>query len=264
MEMPWLRREDPPTYDLDTLLTWTPQLRHWRVSLSAYFGATSDVFSLCSQLTTLEIESDRLSTITDQSFSSLQCLQCFAINVNEKITPRAMDYLSSLRSFEALRVGQNGPSCMDDKALSYLSNLETVSIVGLHHITDSGLCHLSRVRSLDMRGCYQDTITDNGFKNMKELRELNMYNCTQTTLSDQMFAHLSKLTRLQMEHCDQTTITDNAFTHLPKLQVLECCFCSQLTVNAKVHLHQLEVFNGHVEIKGLNEGRTANKKNVII
>jgi Leucine-rich repeat (LRR) protein len=209
-----------------------------------HYGCKENPFLECPQLESLDIQTDELSVLTDESFSPLKNLKRFSIHHNERISPRAMDHLSSLTSLMPMDIRKGAVQCVDDTALSHLQNLRELCVgtSSLNIISDRGLRQMSYLTFLDICDCgCRGGITDHAFQHMKHLKELNMCDCKQTGLSNHMFSHLSNLSKLKMDGCTQSTITDHAFAHLSNLKRLSLVQCTQITSDALRHVPHLEV-----------------------
>lgn len=208
------------------------------VSFSNPFRATKNVFSKCQQLESLDLVMDTLSSVTGTSFSPLQALKRFSLYRNQRMSPRAIDHLSSLTSLMPLDCRIDSLECIDDTTLSHLQELLELCIGT--NISDRGLRHLSCLTFLDICDGRPD-ITDQALKHMKRLKVLNMCNCRQTSLSDRMFSYLSNLSILKMDGCNQSTITDHAFVYLSQLRWLSVRDCNQLSSDALRHVSRVDV-----------------------
>ncbi|XP_075070348.1 uncharacterized protein LOC142159391 [Mixophyes fleayi] len=184
---------------LSLLVQQTPNLR----VLSVKHTEVSDISSLCglSQMTTLHLDSTRITEKSLQAIASLPALSTLT--------------LSGVQSLDSNRV------------LELLSSLSLTRLVlpGRHSLSDEGLAYLSHLRGLSELDLTDHTqITDRGVQYISELTKLRVLSLCNTSVSDCGLLHLRGLKLLEELSLDRTKVTSRGVSHciphLPHLQVL--------------------------------------------
>ena len=141
--------------------------------------------------------------------------------LDEQCDDEDMPLLAAAPGLRRLRIRSAGVS---DKGLACLDNMKELKDLGLLFaaITDktlSRIAPLTKLESLDLRGCIQ--ITDKGLANLKGLKDLKTLRLQTPSITDAGLASLAGLTSLETLILRQTDITDTGLVHLRKLRRLK-------------------------------------------
>ena len=105
-----------------------------------------------------------------------------------------------------------------EKSLKYAKGtLFNVNLRGSLVFTDDLFQYFQgTIHTLDMSGCWRETITDKAFSYLQgTIQILNMANCNQRTITDEAFSYLKDtICDIDLSGCNQTSITDRAFLYL--------------------------------------------------
>jgi hypothetical protein len=191
------------------------------------FATDRDLAELSDRLQELTLPYN--VNITDASVSRLTCLRKLDLFTNTQITNDALRHLTALHKLDikdcqqiddialtaltqlvVLRVS----SQISDAALSGLTRLEKLTLIGHNDVTNQSVSLLTRLRDLQMSG--NKVITDQALEGLTALQGLDI--SSGTTISD---AALTKLTALEgLDINGNEHVTASAVLALPRLKYL--------------------------------------------
>ena len=127
-----------------------------------------------------------------------------------------------------------------DDLLEQLDHVRILDISWSYHITHTGLAHLSKLHTLDLR---RYNVTDAGLIHLSGIKTLNLSECFQIT--DAGLAYLSHLHTLNLYRC--LKITNAGLVHLSGLHTLKIICCEKITDDGLIYLSKIETLylSGH-------------------
>lgn len=164
-------------------------------------------------LTRAQLTNDALSAL--RGASSLKVISLAAV---EQVTGDGLLHLAQLPNLEkltldSLTLSDNSFSYFQPDSLRYLRlNFST--------ITDAGLVHVGKLKSLESLSLFSTGISDGGILHLKHLNKLRELNLTNTRVSDESAEALAQLTRLEKLELTRWN-TDALFRELRALQGLK-------------------------------------------
>lgn len=148
---------------------------------------------------------------TDEGLRQLRLLPSLGQLYLYRATELSDDALANLASLPHLKVLVIGDSHLSDRGLAHLARVRTLEKLMLSlngRFTDAGLAHLTGLTSLDLLsvgGCPR--VTDAGLVHLKTLKNLEILDLQGTGVTDAGLEHLAGLTKLKELGVGQTAIS---------------------------------------------------------
>ena len=137
------------------------------------------------------------------------------------------DGLVYLKEMDSLKLLMVAPWIATDAGLDHIGDIPGLEVLSLSHsknITDRGLAHLTRLKTLKKLNLGSTPITDNGLVHLKEIKSLEQVDLPASTDTDRGLALLSELPgirRLEVGMQTHSRITDKGLEHAAKHAELE-------------------------------------------
>jgi thiol-disulfide isomerase/thioredoxin/Leucine-rich repeat (LRR) protein len=198
--------------------------------------------------------------ITDEGLlylKDIKSLKSLAVSSN-LMTGKGLIHLKEMPSLESLEVSL---SMINDASLANLEDLPVTNLyLSRSTISDTGLAHIAKLKSLEKLFLDNTGITDIGMVYLASLTSLKHLSLKGTRITDAGLANLRRLVSLEQLKLQRTNITDAGLSHLKNLPNLRGLYLgrTQITdaglceLNGITSLRYLSLLGCPVSDKGLN------------
>lgn len=182
---------------------------------------SKDEMQFCTQLTELDLSSNRLSSVP-AIVSSLPGLHLLDLTFNKIKNISRVDF-ANLTQLRTLRIFRNEISLIEDFAFKDLKALTTL-MIGSNRLFPNGYFKkdLHKLESLEMANNKLDSLRRGDFESLKSLKNLSLPDNKILFIEAGSFNGLTNLTllNLQSNKLSRSSIKDSVFSRLPNLKTL--------------------------------------------
>jgi serine/threonine protein kinase len=148
------------------------------------------------QLQSLDLSGTKVSDDGAGWLSALTAIKALSLSQTD-VGDRALDTVYGLTRLERLELEQTSVTDAGLQRLETLSHLQQINLFGCRNITDEGIAHISRCRSLTTLFLGRTAITDDGLRALTQLPELSQLWLEHTSIGPESLETLAGLGRLR-------------------------------------------------------------------
>lgn len=255
-------------HSVDASMNFYQELELVDLSSNHLVSIPDRAFSNQRRLVELRISSNKISELSERTFSGLGKLQVLHLHQNliDRIPNKAFKALKSLKE---LQLGSNRISEIEKRAfvnlgeitildlsdnllenipteaLEYMTSLAELNLANnnIKLIADQSFTNLFKLSVLDLSGNEIERIHEKAFSQVNSVRQLNLQDNQLYEVPNLAFRSFLKLEDLNIGQNKFSVIDDSAFSNLARLNKLDISGCSSLkevTENAFSTLSDLE------------------------
>ena len=175
-----------------------------------------------TDLTTLDLSSNRISLLEDKSFEGQKVLKALTLN-NNSITMLLEDNFYGLGNLEFLSLNDNSISRISDRVFKGLDMLESLSLRNnkIKDIDMLGFEYLRSIRSINLSQNRLDRLPIASIANLMSLEEMNFSDNYISRVPENAFQKLTQLQHLDLSRNNISSIRSDSFSGLLKLKSLK-------------------------------------------
>ncbi len=228
---------------------------------------TNTGLSYISKLNALEELSLSGGPLSDSALAYIAKLPSlkYLLLSGDNFTDDGMAYIKNNQSLRILHFGNLNR--LTDEALFHLSQMPRLERLALHYnrnITDAGIVHLTKLKSLKMLDIYNSQITDEGLAHLAKIESLENLTLPGASVTDAGVEHIAQLHDLRhlwIVSGSSSPLTDKSLFYIGTLENLKKLSIGGTSLTDKgmkhiaklVNLKELTIFSADLTNNGLAE-----------